>query len=59
MADIDVVPKKKTNLWLWWILAAIIVALILFMLFGSSDAPSAVGEMIEHGAMTATIAGSA
>ena len=49
MADIDVVPKPKSNVWLWYILAAIVVAVILFMLFGGrSDASRTVGELIDN-----------
>jgi hypothetical protein len=33
MADIDVVPKRRSNLW-WWIIAAIVVAVIIFVLMG-------------------------
>lgn len=33
MADIDVVPKKRSNLW-WWIIAAIVLAVIIFALIG-------------------------
>ncbi len=31
MADIDVVPKKHSNTWLWVILAIIVLAIILTM----------------------------
>ena len=56
MADIDVVPKHKSNVWLWWILAAIIVAVILFMVLGGgSDAPRAVGELLDHPALFAVL----
>ena len=47
MANIDVVPKKKTNAWLWWIVAAIIIAVILFVLLGGSfGAANEVGELL-------------
>ena len=49
MADIDVVPKPKSNVWLWYVLAAVVVAVILFMLFGGrSDASRSVGELIDN-----------
>jgi hypothetical protein len=32
MADIDVVPKKRTNTWLWVILAVLAVLLVLWMM---------------------------
>jgi hypothetical protein len=48
MADIDVVPKHKSNVWLWWILAAIVVAVILFMVLGGrSDGARAVGGLLD------------
>jgi hypothetical protein len=33
MADIDIVPKRRTNTWIWIILA-IVVLMVLWMLFG-------------------------
>ena len=33
MADIDVVPKRRTNAWVW-IITAIVLALILLAVFG-------------------------
>jgi hypothetical protein len=33
MADIDVVPKRHTTTWLWVIVALVVVAVVLFMLF--------------------------
>jgi bacteriorhodopsin len=32
MADIDVVRKRRTSLWVW-VIAAILVAVVLFFLF--------------------------
>jgi hypothetical protein len=47
MADIDVVPKKGTNIWLWIILA-IVLAVILFALMGSfSGGSDRVGELMK------------
>lgn len=38
MADIDVVPKRSTNLWLWIILALVLLAIIwAVMSNGASD----------------------
>jgi hypothetical protein len=49
MADIDVVPKRGTSVWLW-IIVAIVLAVILFALFGafSGDAASRVGQVIDQ-----------
>jgi hypothetical protein len=56
MADIDVVPKPKSNVWLWYILAAIVVAVILFMLLGGrSDASRAVGEWLDNAAFVVVL----
>ena len=32
MANIDVVPKRHTSVWVW-VIAAVIVAVVLFLLF--------------------------
>ncbi len=42
MADIDVVPKRRSLTWLWILAAIVIVALILWALMGNND-PSPVG----------------
>jgi hypothetical protein len=42
MADIDVVPKAKSHLWVWLVLAAIIIAIVIWALTGRSDAPGQV-----------------
>lgn len=34
MADIDVVPKRRTNTWVWIVLAIVVIA-VLFWMFGS------------------------
>lgn len=43
MADIDVVPKRRTNVWIWILLALVIVA-VLFILVaaGRADASTTV-----------------
>ena len=39
MADIDVVPKQRTNTWIWVLLAVIILAVLFFFLSaGRTDA---------------------
>jgi hypothetical protein len=39
MANIDVVPKRPTSVWVW-VIAAIIVAVVLFALFAMRGDPS-------------------
>jgi hypothetical protein len=39
MANIDVVRKRPTSIWVW-VIAAIIVALVLFALFAMRGNPS-------------------
>jgi len=34
MADIDVVPKRKTSIWIWLLVALAVIA-ILWVVFGS------------------------
>jgi hypothetical protein len=47
MADIDVVPKRHTTTWLWVIVALVVVAVLLFMLFGmGGDQTRPVSELI-------------
>jgi bacteriorhodopsin len=41
MADIDIVPKRRTSTWLWVVLAIIVVALIAWMIMGPSSPPAA------------------
>jgi uncharacterized membrane protein YhaH (DUF805 family) len=49
MADINVVPKKRSSVWMWVILA-VIVALVLFMLMGafSNEAANELSEMLNN-----------
>jgi hypothetical protein len=42
MADIDVVPKRRSLTWLWILAAIVIVALILWALTANND-PAPVG----------------
>jgi hypothetical protein len=37
MADIDVVPKRRTSTWLW-IIIALVVIVVLWMMLGGSGA---------------------
>ena len=47
MADIDVVPKRHTTTWLWVIVALVVVAVVLFMLFGmGGDQTRPVSDLI-------------
>jgi bacteriorhodopsin len=36
MADIDVVPKRRTLTWVWWVIAAIAVAIVLSLLINGN-----------------------
>ena len=42
MADIDVVPKGRTNVWLWIVLAIVVVA-VLWWAFGRNHTPVRTG----------------
>ena len=44
MANIDVVRKRPTNIWLW-VIALVIVAIVLFAFFGMRGGP-AVGNPV-------------
>ena len=56
MADIDVVPKRRSSTWLWIILAVVAV-LIVMMMMGvfSNDGASRVGAVIERGPAVAAV----
>ncbi len=41
MADIDIVPKRRSRAWVW-ILLAIVIVVALWLAFGSSRASSRV-----------------
>jgi hypothetical protein len=47
MADIDVVPKRRSNVWVW-IIVAIVLALILLALMGvfPGRSPNRIGESL-------------
>jgi hypothetical protein len=36
MADIDVVPKHRSNVWLWIVLAIVAIALLIWAMTGRS-----------------------
>lgn len=36
MADIDIVPKRRTSTWLWVAIALIVLAILFFWLMGST-----------------------
>jgi hypothetical protein len=40
MADIDVVPKRRTATWVWLIVALLVIVALWFMFAGGSSAPS-------------------
>jgi hypothetical protein len=56
MADIDVVPKRRSSAWLW-IAIAIVIAVILWMLLGTGTATRTGGLTIERPAATAVLDG--
>jgi len=44
MADIDVVPKRRTTMWVWIVLALAIIV-VLWMVFGRGSSTSVSGQM--------------
>jgi hypothetical protein len=42
VADIDIVPKKRSSTWMWIVLAIVVIAL-LFWLLGGGTQPAARG----------------
>jgi len=47
MADIDVVPKRRTAMWVWIILAIAIVA-VLWIALGGRPAATRTGRIMER-----------
>ncbi len=47
MADIDIVPKHRSNMWLWIVIALVIVAVLWFAL-GNHSRPARVGLLEAH-----------
>jgi bacteriorhodopsin len=42
MADIDIVPKRRSSIWLWVVLAVIVIAAIVWLMAATSGtAPGA------------------
>lgn len=39
MADIDVVPKRRTNIWLWIVLAIVVVVVLWMLMAGGTNTP--------------------
>ncbi len=37
MADIDIVPKRRSHAWLWTLLALVAIALLAWMLMSGGD----------------------
>jgi hypothetical protein len=55
MADIDVVPKSRSNMWVWVILAIVVVAVIIWALAGRTHT---VTELLgPHQSLTALASG--
>jgi len=44
MADIDVVPKRRTGMWVW-LLVAIAIIVVLWLAFGRSAMPRQTGRV--------------
>jgi len=44
MADIDVVPKRRTGVWVW-LLVALAIIVVLWLAFGRSAAPGQTGRV--------------
>lgn len=47
MADIDVVPKRGTKLWLW-VIVALVILVVLWMMLGRGPSPAS-GRMHDSG----------
>ena len=45
MADIDVVPKQRSNVWLWIVLAIVVIAVIFWALAGRGHAAAQLQSM--------------
>jgi bacteriorhodopsin len=49
MADIDIVHKKRTSVWLWVVLAIVVLAVIVWWL-ATSGQPQTLTEWLERSA---------
>jgi hypothetical protein len=54
MADIDIVRKERSNLWVWIVLA-VVVLLALYFLFGRGPSEIRSGAIIDHAPVTAAV----
>ena len=55
MADIDIVRKERSNLWLWIVLA-VVVLLALYFLFGMGGTDVQNGAIPQHGPLAESLA---
>jgi hypothetical protein len=55
MADIDIVPKHRSYLWLWIVLALVILAVLWFALTGGNR-PARVGALSTDGPSVTAVA---
>jgi len=53
MADIDVVPKRRTGMWVW-LLVAIAIIVVLWLAFGRSAMPRQTGRVASPAPVVAT-----
>jgi bacteriorhodopsin len=44
MADIDIVPKKRSATWVWVLLAVVVLAVIIWMLMGRAPSRTTRGD---------------
>jgi hypothetical protein len=51
MADIDIVHRRRTSVWIWIALAIVALA-VLFLLFGIMSTPRSVVEGADAGGLT-------
>jgi hypothetical protein len=38
MADIDIVPKRRSSTWIWVLLALVVAAILVWLMLGRTDA---------------------
>ncbi len=48
MADIDVVPKHRSNVWLWIVLAIIVLALIIWAIAGRAHTTAELRQVLSN-----------
>ena len=54
MADIDVVHRKSSSTWMWWVLAAVLVLALVFLLTRSADREDGTGRRSSPGSSLVT-----